>query len=400
VSFIGSLEQFSLRAVLQKIEDERKTGVLIVKQEAQWVELSFRHGQLMCIGPVRSHKTLGDRLLQSGVISQKALQEITSLPDAPLQNETRTVVALIDLGYLNQESLYTWAAREATSILQVLVSWSNGEVYFETGLQPPQDRLLIALTISSLIPLSIHNTPSPIPNTEASFMNQQKQVNFTTTTVHTPDALTLHDPSQFYVASDKVSDSNSTTLNERYTPDGQSNTDALSAPVTPGLVNTTLMQPQMIMCPTDLSGFRDQNLQVQLTPERWRLFTIADGYTTLQTACQQLMISREQICQVAGELVALNLITLRLPDSGLLLDSSLLTANASLAYSDVFQSQHSQNSFTSPPIETHSQWGNGGTGATFVLGNGWVVASSTSQSQPAGDANSDRTKDYATAGGM
>ena len=84
----------------------------------------------------------------------------------------------------------------------------------------------------------------------------------------------------------------------------------------------------------------------------------------------------------------------------MLLDSSLLTANASLAYNSVFQNQYSQNSFTSPPIETHSQWGNGGTGATFVLGNGWVVASSTSQSQPSGDANSDRTLNYATAGGM
>jgi hypothetical protein len=196
------------------------------------------------------------------------------------------------------------------------------------------------------------------------------------------------------------------TLNERYTPDGLRNTDALFAPtysinkserltvpLTPGLVDTTLMQPQMILCPADLSGFRDQNLQVQLTPERWGLFSVADGNTTLQMACQQLMISREQVCQVAGELVALNLISLRLPDSGLLLDSSL-------AYNNVFQTQLSQNSFTSPPIETHSQWGNGATGATFVLGNGWVVASSTSQSQLSSDANSDRTMDYATAGGM
>jgi hypothetical protein len=197
---------------LQNIEDERKNGVLIVKQEAQWVELSFRHGQLMCIGPVRSHKTLGERLLQSGVISQKAFQGILSLPDTPLQNETRTVVALINLGYLSKESLYVWAAQETTRILHVLVSWSNGEVYFEAGMKPPQDRLLIALTISSLIPLSIHSTPSPITSTEVSFMKQHKQADFRTTTAHTPDSLTLHDPTQFYVASDRVSDSNSNDL--------------------------------------------------------------------------------------------------------------------------------------------------------------------------------------------
>ena len=178
MSFIGSLEQLSLIAVLQKIEDERKNGVLIVKQETQWVELSFRQGQLMCIGPVRSHKTLGERLLEAGVISYKALQEISSLLSTPLQNETRTVVTLIDLGYLNQESLYLWAIQETTRILQVLVGWTNGEMYFEEGLQPPQDRLLIALTVSSLIPLSTHSTSSQFSNTKISSMNLQKQAVF------------------------------------------------------------------------------------------------------------------------------------------------------------------------------------------------------------------------------
>ena len=133
MSFIGTLEQFSLSTILQKIEGEAKNGVLIIKQEAQWVELSFRQGQLMCIGPVRSNKTLGDRLLQAGVISQKALQEISSTPGTSLQNETRTVITLIDLGYLNQDSLYVWAAQEATRVLQVLLSWATGEIYFEEG---------------------------------------------------------------------------------------------------------------------------------------------------------------------------------------------------------------------------------------------------------------------------
>ena len=160
MSFIGTLEQFSLSTILQKIEEEAKNGVLIIKREGQWVELSFRQGQLMCIGPVRSHKTLGDRLLQAGVISQKALQAITSALGASLQNETLTVITLIDLEYLNQDSLYVWAAQETTKILQVLLCWTTGEMYFDEGLQPPSDRLLIALTVSSLVPLKSFVTPS------------------------------------------------------------------------------------------------------------------------------------------------------------------------------------------------------------------------------------------------
>ena len=175
MSFIGTLEQFNLSTILLKIEEEAKNGVLIIKQEAQWVELSFRQGQLVCIGPVRSNKTLGDRLLQAGVISQQALQQISSTLGASLQNETRTAISLIDLGYLNQESLYVWVAQEATKVLQVLLSWNKGEIYFDESLQPPADRLLIALTVSSLVPLPKVVIPSQLDNAHASTVHVQEQ---------------------------------------------------------------------------------------------------------------------------------------------------------------------------------------------------------------------------------
>ena len=61
-------------------------------------------------------------------------------------------------------------------------------------------------------------------------------------------------------------------------------------------------------------------MQVQLTPEQWRLFTIADGKTTLQMARQQLVMSRDNVCQVVGELVALSLVSVSFPSSELMHD--------------------------------------------------------------------------------
>lgn len=114
-------------------------------------------------------------------------------------------------------------------------------------------------------------------------------------------------------------------------------------------------------------------------------------------------MSGERICQLAAELVALNVITLLLPTFGAVNELSPVSqeyiwaglGNGMMApgfaaypaqpwdavmpatnpsYSQ-FADQH--------PIDTHSQWGNGGNGATFVLGNGWVVASTPAQpSQP------------------
>src|SRR5690348_12188221 len=184
----------------------------------------------MCIGPVRSNKTLGDRLLQAGVISQKALQEISSTPGTSLQNETRTVITLIELGYLNQDNLYVWAAQEATRVLQVLLSWTTGEIYFEEGLQPPPDRLLIALTVSFLVPLQSLVTPSQSADASASSVQLQKQSKFRAASTHIPDALTLHDPSQFYGVSTTASTSNSMDYSEGRGIDAVRNTDALTSP--------------------------------------------------------------------------------------------------------------------------------------------------------------------------
>ena len=417
MSFIGTLEQFSLSTILQKIEGEAKNGVLIIKQEAQWVELSFRQGQLMCIGPVRSNKTLGDRLLQAGVISQKALREVSSTLGTSIQNETRTVISLIDLGYLNQDSLYIWAAQESTKVLQVLLSWTNGKIYFEEGLQPPPDRLLIALTVSSLVPLQSFVTSSQSANSSvSSSMQLQNQSKFKATSAHMPDALTLHDPSQFYDASDTSSSSNSLDFSDGYATNAVRNTDALTSPsdpmsmpkrltepLTPKRINTAFMQPQMVLNPTDLSGLRGRNMRVQLTPEQWRLFTVADGKTTLQMACQLLVMSRQLVCQVAGELVALSLVTVGLPVSELMHDSNpspLDLTNEGFSNSYIAQAQGSSDYFSSPPIETHSQWGNGGTGATFVLGNGWVVASSSSQPMQPSELSNGSGMEYAEASGI
>lgn len=413
MSFIGTLEQFSLSTVLLKIEEDAKNGVLIIKQESQWVELSFRQGQLICIGPVRSTKTLGDRLLQAGVISQKALQDIASIPGISPQNETRIVKALVDLGYLSRDNLYAWVVQESTKVLQILLSWNTGEIYFDEHSQPSSDRLLIALTVTSLVPLRPLVTPShTASNYVSSSDHQQKQQNLRTASSHFPDALTLHDPSQFYGSSNKTS-ANSIDLNEGYTGDAGRNTDALSSPsalvtmpnrstepLIPNRMNAAFMQPQMVLIPTDLSALRDRNLHVKLTPDQWRLFTVADGETTLHMACQQLVMSREQVCQVACELVALSLVTISLPISGLMHNSNsfpLDLANAGLSNSFLAQTQGGRDVFSPLPIETHSQWGNGGTGATFVLGNGWVVASSTSQPMQSIEQHNGGRIEYAEA---
>ena len=115
-------------------------------------------------------------------------------------------------------------------------------------------------------------------------------------------------------------------------------------------------------------------------------------------------MSPDQVCQVAGELVTLGVITLSLPAYGYgdvnelspvsreYIQAGLSNGMMAPGYSaspaqpwDAAQpSPDPRVRYSLPyPIDTHSQWGNGGNGATYVLGKGWVVAPTNAQpSQP------------------
>jgi hypothetical protein len=141
------------------------------------------------------------------------------------------------------------------------------------------------------------------------------------------------------------------------------------------------MQPDMVLTPTDLSAFREQNPQVQVTPDQWRLLACADGHTTLKTACQMLGMAPELFCQVTGELMAEHLLHVSLPEQAWMSEmpstqharitsklSNEYVAPAHTAVAAMPSPHHS-----SLPFETESQWGNGGNGATFVPGRGWIT---------------------------
>jgi hypothetical protein len=145
------LEKIELSRVLERIESHNKTGLLVIKPGGYWVELYFRAGRLMCIGPLRTQASLGERLLQEGIITMHAWQEAAQMLGEEQFRETRMALALMDMGYVSHEDLRTWASRKAVEVLQVLFAWSSGEIYFDDEVQPPPDRLLVALSVTMLL---------------------------------------------------------------------------------------------------------------------------------------------------------------------------------------------------------------------------------------------------------
>jgi hypothetical protein len=405
VSFIGTLEQLKLPQVFQRLETYEKGGLLVIKQGEKWIEFYFQQGRLMCVGPVEANTNFGEQLLHAGVISPQALQQLIFTTGSIHLNETRVALTLMDLGYVNQESLRAWATMEAVEKLRVALSWPIGEIYFEDGAQPPADRLLIALSVVPLLSSASSQirTSQPIYTGATSTVTQERP-DPVTRVPDTPGSQALLSASELVSEDSFVPPvASSPASSQPYLAtvvSSSSNTPATSLtapkhiprPTPPRRIDTSFMTPEMMLVPTDLSSLREQNPRVQLTPDQWRLFTLADGCTSLKMACQALGVTREVVCLVAGELIALGLAHVILP-------STLPVNELSPVSRDVVASGLS-NGYVTPgyaastpqpwavmpapttgtlrpfspqtSMATQAQWGSGESGMMFVPGQGWV----------------------------
>ncbi len=415
MSLIGTLEQLSLPLVLQRIESFSKTGLLIIKQEARWVELYFRDGRLMCIGPVPPSTTLGERLLRAGMVLPQILQEAILATGLDQPGETRLVLTLMDLGHVSHEGLRAWAAQEAVGVLQILLTWQNGDLYFEDGQQPPADRLLVALSPAVLLPSASPVTP-PIQPVQSPQPSQLSQAEVSPPVVQQQQRISTPPPGSLSAAQligelpvpASSNGSLSLAASQARVSTGSlfNNPETSMPPLTPPqrvihpqpprCVDTSFMRPEMVLLPVDLSGLRQQSPPLQVTPEQWRLLTRVDGRTSLQSICQELAMSPDLVRQIAGELIALGVIRPSYPSqqapmnelspvSRDLITSGLGNGYVAPGYAAMPPQPWSVTTPTTdalpppfhanvtPSFETKSQWGNGGNGATFVPGRGWVA---------------------------
>ncbi len=332
MSLLGTLEQFNLPDILKRLEIHGKSGLLVVKQGEQWVEFYFQQGRLLCRGPAKTKTTLEDRLVEAGVISPQARQEALAAFGTAEINEARMAIMLLDLGCVSREALRAWASKETTQVLQSLLTWSMGELYFEDEVPPPSGRLLVALSVSSL--LASITSPAPVPQPERSritttLVREEPAAGFVANVPNTSDAPPTLSASELFIeampmpritsvlASDEMPQPSNNVSSPVTTPPTISSTltppRPIATPAVPRRIDTSFMKPEMVLVPTDLASLRERNPQIQLTPEQWQIFTWADGRTSLQIICNEVRYPANLVCQVVGELIALGLVYLLPP---------------------------------------------------------------------------------------
>lgn len=440
MSFIGSLEQFDLANILRRLEAFTKTGLLVVQQGDIWVEFYFRQGQLVCIGPMRANTTLLDRLLQANLLSQQSLPQVRALIDPSESNETRIALALINGGYLSRDVLRAWASHETSQILRAVLSWPVGDIYFEEERSTPPDRLLVAVSISTLLDTLSAAVPSfaamAAPSTGSIPVHAQEPLTRPGPVVSAPvNAGAGVDPTSRLLAPSPVPAtagegegllSASQLIDDLpFNLAGAAHADQLSEalpsfaqavparisfgielevvspsqvsllppqpvphPLPPARIDTSFMTPDLVLVPVDLSSLRERNPQVQLTPDQWRLLALVDGQTPLQMFCQALMASADQVRMVAGELMAIGLVTPQqtgsfneMPAPAPVPESAVAVQRQYVAGPSTWAAPGGPAPFT-PPVATQARWGgNGAAGVPFVVGGNWVLPAQ--QPQPA-----------------
>ncbi len=435
------LEQLDLSSILQRVEMHAKTGLLVVDKGEHRVELYFRDGRLMALGPMHSPLSLGEQLCQMGYISTSALQQVLALIGNKHFSEISLASKLIELGYVNQDQLRSWATRRAQEAIRTITGWSSGTVSFEEQKMPPADRLLVAVAISSFLssqPSSIPVTPqSSLLSSSSAAVSQlmyeqvRQAASVGPTIPETPTMVpadvsnipTLLEAAQFIESSSLLSASallgfadegSPSPMKTRSTNEMQSlSLSSGSVPVLPRLqqsqpmpvlaapqqVDISYMQPDMVLASADMTQLVESNAQIQITPDQWRVLTRVDGHTSLKRASQELLMAPSQLCVVAGGLVALGIIRVVMPEHQPIKEFSPVSKEYAMAglnngyvmpgaavaptppWAAALPSSDVMPQQMSPStFETRSQWGNGGNGATFVAGYGWAVRSNSPQS--------------------
>ncbi len=176
----GSLTQFALADVIQVIESRQMTGCLYVENGARRAAVFFSGGQWLLAERIGQNLTLAQQLARAGVITPAQFERATGVAPEHVGDITdvQTVRMLISARFLTQERLRAWAVDDAVALLGVILSWPEGEFFFEEGVVIPQGRVAIPLPTGQLLAQAQRLTQSPSAPRQAPPLTPETVIDF------------------------------------------------------------------------------------------------------------------------------------------------------------------------------------------------------------------------------
>lgn len=130
MSLVGNLEELGLGEILQIVSLSRKTGVLSLASGGRDGSVFFRHGQVIRATSSTYQQSLGEVLIQKGVIDLALLRKALALQQEKRFLERLGSILVKNFG-VSQEIIEEVVREQIENVVFSLFAWSEGTFKFE-----------------------------------------------------------------------------------------------------------------------------------------------------------------------------------------------------------------------------------------------------------------------------
>lgn len=145
----GNLHDFSLTQLLNLISLANKTGTLVVEGQSDAARVFFREGKLAYAQFGQEDDSLVGILHHTNRISAAQYRGIKE--KARGLSDKELGLMLINANYFSQQDIFSSMQNYFTGVLNRLFTWMEGFFHFESNLTPPDDRIMVKVSLENII---------------------------------------------------------------------------------------------------------------------------------------------------------------------------------------------------------------------------------------------------------
>lgn len=145
----GNLRDFTFTQLLNLVNLAQKTGTLVVESPGETAQVYFREGKLAYAQLGANSNGLASILNQAKKITPNQYRIIQQ--HASQISDKELGLMLISSGSLTKSEILQSIQQYCIDIIQRMFTWAEGMFRFESGLQPPDNRIQVHIDLENLI---------------------------------------------------------------------------------------------------------------------------------------------------------------------------------------------------------------------------------------------------------
>ena len=145
----GDLRDFTITQLLNLINLAQKTGTLIIESPSETITLSFHKGKLSYAQAGSEENSLASILYQTKLLTSAQYQSLKQRSGN--MGDKELGLLLINANYTTQQEILSSLQTHYIKIINRLFTWVEGLFRFENNLVPPDDKILVRVSLENII---------------------------------------------------------------------------------------------------------------------------------------------------------------------------------------------------------------------------------------------------------